>query len=202
MNYLAHLLLASHSEEAMVGAFLGDFIKGSDAVTFAAPIATEIAVHRRVDAFTDAHEIVQDARRRFEPTRRRFSGIALDVFYDHVLASQWHRYHDEPLSNFGARCYRALERHAQHLPERARFVASRMSRHDWLGAYAAFDGVEGALSGIGSRLSRNGELLAACATDLREHYEPLSAGFHMLFPQLRQMAAQARVQSDPNKSRL
>lgn len=202
MNYLAHLLLASHSEEAMVGAFLGDFVKGSNAADFTAPIATEIAVHRRVDAFTDAHQIVQDARRLFEPARRRYSGIALDVFYDHVLASQWHRYHEEPLSEFGARCYRALERHADELPDRARFVASRMSRYDWLGAYAGFNGVEGALSGIGSRLSRNGELLAACAHDLREHYEPLAAGFHDLFPQLRQIAAKARVQSEPNRSRL
>lgn len=192
MNYLAHLLLASHSEDAMVGAFLGDFVKGSDATAFAEPIAREIAVHRRVDAFTDAHHIVREARQCFDPSRRRFSGIALDVFYDHVLASQWQHYHDEPLHGFSTRCYRVLQSRAQELPERARLTASRMSRHDWLGAYAGFDGVEGALAGIGRRLSRNGELLAACADDLREHYEPLAEGFHVLFPELRRMSEQAR----------
>lgn len=192
MNYLAHALLASHSDDAMLGAFLGDFVKGSDAANFADAIATEIAVHRRIDTFTDAHAIVLDAKRRFDPSRRRFAGIALDVFYDHVLARDWNRYHPESLGDFSARFYRALERNSRQLPERARSIAERMSRRDWLGAYARFEGAESALHGIGTRLSRNGEQLAACAADLREHYDVLAEGFHALFPQLQDVASETR----------
>lgn len=47
MNYLAHLLLASHSDAAMLGAFLGDFVKGRDYLAFDPEIRRDILVHRR-----------------------------------------------------------------------------------------------------------------------------------------------------------
>ena len=185
MNDLAHLLLASHSDAAMLGAFLGDFVKGRDYLAFAPEIRRDILVHRRVDSFTDNHPVVREAREKFAPSRRRFAGIALDVFFDHVLAREWQRYGEGTLDQFTGRVYRMFEHHAALMPASARDIASRMAQQDWLGAYAQREGLERALAGIGRRLSRHGEHLAACAQDLREHDTALVTGFHRLFPELR-----------------
>ena len=192
MNYLAHLLLARHSDEAMVGAFLGDFVKGSAVSGFDPAIGIEILVHRRIDSVTDHHPVVVAARACFSQAHRRFSGIALDVFYDHVLARHWNRHSEESLAAFSQRAYRALARHAACLPAPARHVAERMAAQDWLGAYADFDGVDAALAGIGRRLSRGGDVLAACAQDLRTHYRGLADGLAPLLRDLDSTATRAR----------
>ncbi len=191
VNFLAHFLLAERSDEALVGAFLGDFAKGP--VSGCAPgVAMEILVHRRIDACCDAHPVMQAGRARFAPERRRFAGIALDVFHDHVLARDWARYCGEPLADFCARAYRALSLHSDQMPEPARRVAARMAEQDWLGACADFSGAQRALSGIARRLSRGGERLEACAIDLALHYAVLSDGFAPLFADMQRVACKFR----------
>lgn len=196
MNYLAHLLLASHSDAAMLGAFLGDFVKGRDYQAFDPEIRRDILVHRRVDSFTDNHPVVREAREKFAPSRRRFAGIALDVLFDHVLAREWQQHGEGALDQFTRRVYRMFEHHAALMPASARDVASRMAQQDWLGAYAQREGLERALAGIGRRLSRHGERLAACAQDLRKYDAELVAGFHRLFPELRRQVVDFRLEAD------
>jgi len=191
VNYLAHFLLAAHSDRALVGAFLGDFVKGAVA-GFDPDIALEIQIHRRIDAACDAHPVMIAARERFAPERRRFAGIALDVFHDHALARDWPQYSDLALARFAERAYRALDKHAAILPPNARLTAERMAAQDWLTAYAQFRGARRALAGIARRLSRGGERLEACVIDLERHYDALSAGFAPLFADLAQVASDAR----------
>lgn len=191
MNFLAHLLLADQGELALVGAFLGDFVKGP-VIGFSPQVRTEILVHRRIDACCDAHPSMQAARACFAPERRRFAGIAMDVFHDHVLARDWQRHASVPLPVFTARVYRTFDQHRELLPEAARRAADRMAEQDWLGAYARFDGAHQALAGIGRRLSRGGERLEACAIDLEQHYDRLSDGFAPLFTDLSRLASDTR----------
>lgn len=184
MNYLAHLLLAAPDEEAMLGAFLGDFVKGRDLSRFAPVVAREIRLHRRIDSFTDAHPVVTAAQALFKPAHRRFAGIALDVFYDHVLARDFERHAGQPLDGFAQRAYRVLEQQLPERPPAARRVAARMSAHDWLGSYADFGQAAMALRNIGRRLSRGGAELEACARDLEQHYDSLASGFPKLLEDL------------------
>lgn len=191
MNYLAHLLLAAHSDAALLGAFLGDFVKGP----LPAPdseVALEIAVHRHIDAVTDAHPRVRAGVNLFVPERRRFAGIALDVFHDHVLARDWSRYGEGTLSHFTQRVYAVLNAQAEQLPERARLTAQRMAAQDWLGSYVHFAAVTRALERISQRLSRNGPHLAACAQDLQQHYAALAEAVPGLIADLHEEAARQR----------
>lgn len=193
MNYLTHLLLADIDDEAMLGAFLGDFVKGRQLDHFTPVVAREITLHRRIDSFTDAHPIVQSALARFEPERRRFGGIALDVFYDHVLAQNFEQYGPASLNVFSRRAYRVLQQDNAQMPMQARTVADRMIGQDWFAAYADFDGLGMALHGIGRRLSRGSEHLEACARDLAQHYASLAAGFPELLDDLRSFSRTQRA---------
>lgn len=184
MNYLAHIYLARQSDDAMLGALLGDFVKPHSGMLFSAEVEAEIVTHRKVDTYTDSHAIVLAGKGLFVGPRRRYSGILLDVFYDHLLARHWARYADTPLDEFIARFYSALARRADILPENLSRAAPYMIEQDWLGSYEKFEGVEIAIRRISTRLSKNGDLLRDGLADLRSNYDELEQGFHAFFPEL------------------
>jgi acyl carrier protein phosphodiesterase len=184
MNYLAHIYLARHSDEAMLGALLGDFVKPHSGSLFSSAIETEIVTHRKVDAFTDSHPIVLHAKQLFDGPSRRYAGILLDVFYDHLLARGWARYSAEPLQDFIQHFYGALARHAGVLPANLARAAPYMIEQDWLGSYLDYAGVEIAIRRISTRLSKNGHLLRDGLADLQAHHAQLASGFDAFFPEL------------------
>jgi len=194
MNYLAHLHLAAPDPEAMLGALLGDFVFGLAALAdYSAVERREILVHRRIDRYTDEHPVVTGARALFAPGLRRYAGIALDVYYDHLLARSWERHSHEPLDRFTTRFYQHLLAQRARLPGRLQGLAPRIAAHDWLGSYRQRGNVDLAVTRIATRLSRNGERLVACLDDLRRHEKAIDAGFEAFFPQLQAYTVQARA---------
>ncbi|MBR7745564.1 ACP phosphodiesterase [Undibacterium baiyunense] len=200
MNYLAHIFLARHSHDAMLGALLGDFVKMNGAADYPNHIAQEIILHRKIDTYTDQHPLIQQAKELFSPLRRRYAGIALDIFYDHVLAKHWHYYADVNLDQFIKDFYRALQMRQSFFTEHLTYAVPRMVQQDWLGSYADFDGVALAIERVSTRLSRNGHLLREAVLDLEQNYVELSEGFFDFFPQLQSFVlAQREVLSlDPS----
>jgi acyl carrier protein phosphodiesterase len=194
MNYLAHVYLARYHPDAMLGALLGDFCRPGDEARFNPIVQREIAMHRRVDAYTDAHPLVLAAKARFRPETRRFAGIALDVFFDHMLARHWDAFSAVPLPHFARDFYAALGERRGDLPPRLEAAITPMVQYDWLNSYADFSVVEPVLRRIGMRLSRSGEVLQASAGDLAEHYLHFSDTFHSFFPQLIAYVEQERGQ--------
>jgi acyl carrier protein phosphodiesterase len=192
MNYLAHLHLGGQRPEQLLGSLYGDFVKGLLPGRFPLEIEEAIRLHRRIDAFTDAHPLIKRAMGRFPAERRRYAGIVLDVFFDHCLARDWPRYADVPLETFTDNVYRVLADEPA-LPERLAFIAPRMAAQDWLGSYRDFEVVGDALAGIARRLSRP-EGLAGAMQELRGLYQPLSEDFDAFYPQV-QAFAQAALDS-------
>jgi acyl carrier protein phosphodiesterase len=193
MNYLAHIFLARQSDDAMLGALLGDFVRGDFAGLYGPEIETEIAIHRKVDSFTDAHPALRDAKRLFESPRRRFAGITLDIFYDHMLARHWASYSAMPLDTFIGRFYDALARNGHRLPDPLDRIAPRMIEQDWLGSYRDFSGVEDAVNRVSTRLSKNGHLMREGLADLRANYDAIATGFPGLFADLTAFVGQHRA---------
>ena len=62
-------------------------------------------LHRLIDSFTDSHPIVRGSVARISEKYHWFSGIIIDIYYDHILAREWLRYSLETLDNFAARMY-------------------------------------------------------------------------------------------------
>lgn len=182
MNYLAHLHLGGSHPEQLLGSLYGDFVKGNLRGQFTPQIEAAIQLHRRIDVFTDRHPLVERSLSRFSLTRRRYAGIALDVFFDHCLARDWTLYSDRPLDEFTAEVYRVLTAEPE-LPGRLQEVVAHMVSHDWLGSYRDFAILETVLKGISRRLSRPEEL-ADTMRELQMLYEPLSDDFRLFYPQL------------------
>ncbi|MRV75517.1 DUF479 domain-containing protein [Duganella sp. FT92W] len=193
MNYLAHLFLARHSGAAMVGGIMGDFVKADVTGRYPIDIAREIQLHRYIDSYTDSHPAVKASAQLFPDGRRRYAGIVLDVFYDHVLSLQWDRWCDEPRQAMLDRFYAALAEHEPLLPDRLRAMAPHMVELNWLNAYDDFASVEKAVERISQRLSRNGAQLREGLADVRQHYAVLAQGFEQFFPDLMRFAEERRA---------
>jgi acyl carrier protein phosphodiesterase len=183
MNYLAHLFLAGPEPQAVLGALMGDFVKGPLDQRYPPAITRGLALHRRIDTFTDAHPVTAASRARISPGRRRFAGIMVDLFYDHFLARHWEEHAREPLATFTARVYALLQQHEALLPEPLRSIAPRMAQSDWLASYAQVESIHAALDRMSLRLKRE-NLLAGAGAELQANYAALEADFRAFFPDL------------------
>ncbi len=197
MNYLAHLLLSSHTPETLIGGLLGDFVKGPLTNRFDPAVAHGILLHRAIDRYTDDHDIVRSSRALISAERRRYAGIMIDVFYDHFLARHWSNFATVSLADFTQEAYRVLALHQFSLPDRLQHLLPHMTRDDWLTSYQEHWAVDAALNGISQRLRRPNRL-AGAACELQAHYQQLEAQFLAFFPQLVRyvMVKRANLSSD------
>lgn len=186
MNFLAHLYLSGNRPDIMTGNFIGDFVKGKNlASRFTPDIVTGIELHRSIDYFTDTHKTVLKSKKRLSPTYRHYSGVIVDVFYDHFLASNWSSFHHEPLATFAANSYKVLQDHDIILPEEVEHMLPYMINGNWLVGYSKIEGVHRALSGMASRTPYESKMEQA-SNDLRAHYESFATEFSEFFPQLKE----------------
>lgn len=190
MNYLAHLHLGGPQPADMLGSLYGDFVKGPLNGQWPSNIEAGIRLHRQIDAYTDSHPLVLQAKQRFPTERRRYAGILIDLFFDHCLAMHWHRYAEEPLSIFTARVYQTLQEEEIRLPGKLALIAPRMAAQDWLGSYRNFSVMEQVVTAMSRRLSRP-EGLVGGAIELERLYEPLQQDFHDFYPLLQAFAKQS-----------
>ena len=108
MNYLSHLFLAGDNEESKIGNLLGDFVKGKLTDEYSPEIIKGIKAHRKIDKFTDSHDIVRQTRKLISNKRSRYSGVLIDIFFDHFLTVKWDLYSDSEFDNFIDNSYKIL----------------------------------------------------------------------------------------------
>ena len=183
MNYLAHLYLSDGTDESLLGSLLGDFVKGDDYTTYSAGIGQAILIHRRIDAYGNAHPIYRRSKARLDASFRHTKGILIDLFYDHFLARDWDSYADESLADFTRQVYVILNAHKQILPSRLQAILPRMTADDWLKSYREMANIERALEGLSIRLGRENRLHRG-VEELLVNYAGLEVDFRDFFPQL------------------
>lgn len=184
MNFLAHLYLSGDNPEIMLGNFIGDFVKGRNALEqFGPQIVRGIELHRAIDEFTDTHPVVMSSKNRLRPKYRHYSGVIVDIFYDHFLASNWNNYHPDLLPDFAERAYSILHSYDPILPADVKYMMPYMIRGNWLVNYSKLEGIQRALSGMARRTPYESKMEEAVA-DLENHYEEFNNEFTEFFPQL------------------
>ncbi|HSC34190.1 MAG TPA: ACP phosphodiesterase [Thermodesulfobacteriota bacterium] len=187
MNYLAHIFLAGDSEESVLGNLMGDFVKGPIGNGFPPEIEEGIRTHRKIDVYTDSHEIFKASKKLISPERRRFAGVIIDLTFDHLLSKNWASYSDFDLGNFIRDTYVLLDRRKAILPERFRLFLPRMIEEDWLGSYRTLEGTGIALDRISERLRKRfhrENKLRGAIEEVESNYKELDKNFNMFFPEL------------------
>ena len=201
MNYLAHFHLAdSDNDGLLVGALLGDYIKGPLKGDWPASWEQGIHLHRQIDAFSDRHPLSRQFRQQLPPTFRRYSGIMLDVVCDHFLSRQWQQFHPQPITDFSQRIYQLFDSDTT-IPASARQRIASFARHDVLSAYSDWRTIDTALAHIGERLRHDNPLRDAGKT-LLSHYTGLEKLFTAFYPEVIDFAdAVRRIAKCPERQR-
>jgi len=192
MNLLAHALSASPDAEVMLGSLIGDFVRGRIDPALPPKVRAGIALHRAIDAYTDSHAVVAAARALFAPPFRRYAGILLDVWFDHLLARQWARFGEGDLDAFSDRVRSLLRIDAGLVPERMRGFVAYLEANDLPAEYRDIAMIGQALRGMSRRLKRVNPLGEALPV-LAALHAPLQQCFDAFFPDLRNFADVERI---------
>jgi len=195
MNYLAHIYLSRDDELISIGNFMADHIKGSKYKSYAVGLQKGILLHRQIDSFTDAHEIVRYSKRRLDDDYGLYRGIIIDIFYDHMLAKNWHLYSDQALSDYTQAFYGRLNRHYDILPEKVKYMSKYLIKDDWLLSYAQIGGIQKVLEGMNRRTGGLSNMNLAIR-DLEDHYEDFEKDFTLFFEELQQFCRQKLLDID------
>lgn len=184
MNFLAHIYLSGENPDIMLGNFMGDFLKGRAYLQqYSADIVKGVELHRSIDEFTDSHPTVTQSKNRLRPKYRHYSGVIVDVFYDHFLAANWNQFHTQSLEQFAQQSYQIILDFKGTLPEELRYMMPYMVNGNWLVSYSKLEGIHRSLSGMARRTTFQSKMEEA-VTDLREHYKSFENEFMEFFPQL------------------
>jgi len=183
MNFLAHIYLSGDNEQITIGNFIADGIRGKKYKKFPRDIQTGILLHRAIDTFTDKHPIVRQSTKRLHKNYSHYSGVIVDILYDHFLAKNWNEYCEIPLKFYSEKFYDSLQDNFDILPIRIKRMMPFMISDNWLLSYASIDGIQRVLEGM-NRRTQNKSKMNNAVNELKLHYLDFENEFTSFFEEL------------------
>ena len=183
MNYLAHIYLSGNNDALKIGNFMADSIKGSHYLNYSIELQKGILLHRHIDSFTDAHPIYRKSKHRLHEKYGHYSGVIMDILYDHFLAKNWQQYSAVTLSDFAISFYQLLEKNNTLLPEKTKKIAPYMVAQNWLVSYATLTGIEQILFQMDYKTQHRVNMQEA-VVELKTYYDEFENEFTLFFKEL------------------
>lgn len=177
MNYLGHLYFSANDTELMYANLYGDFVKGKILTHYSPIIQKGVRLHRAIDHYIDNHPAVLDLTRSLYNELPKISGVAVDLFFDHLLAKQWSTFHEEKLLIFLDRFYSSTPAVWNEYSANFQQMILKMRAFRWMDYYPSYQGLEKACEGVASRLSFSTKLSEAPTIFLKKEAE-ITACFH------------------------
>lgn len=176
MNFLGHSYFSGYSSLFLVGNVCGDFYKGlPEKLELPSEMIEGIKFHRRLDSITDSTLSV--AKAKLELLKYgRYSGIIVDIFYDHFLATNWNKLHDLPLEIYSKKVYTDITDAYQYIPLKSRIAIDRMIEEDWFSSYKDLDFLHKTLKRVSSRISKENNIEDSIY-DLKTNYDFFKKNF-------------------------
>jgi acyl carrier protein phosphodiesterase len=183
MNYLAHLVLSGDSHELMVGNFIGDFVKGKDYKNYKNGVRDGILLHRKIDYFTDNNSVTKDLLGFLRSDLGKFSGVFIDMMYDHFLAVNIESIKNKSLLDFSTESFSVLDDYLDVFPEKLKFMYIYMKRDNWLYRYKEVDGIQKSLEGLSRRFKFDNNLHLG-GEILKSNYDYFEKAFFSFYPHI------------------
>ena len=145
----------------MLANLFGDFVKGKDYSYLPDIVQKGVLLHRQIDDFVDHHPKVTELRLKLYKDLPKIAGIAIDLYFDHLLAKNWSTYHNQQLDQFidDFLTYALDAKHQSfsetpfNYPRRYIHLLTLIKRYDWINRYVHLEGLEMASKGLSKRIS-------------------------------------------------
>lgn len=167
----------------MLANLYGDFVKGKDYTHLPDIVQKGVYLHRRIDDYVDHHPLVTEVRLKLYEELPKVAGIAMDLYFDHLLAKNWSIYHSKPLAQFVDDFFDfALQKENLTFPQinfsyPPQFIRllTLMKENHWIERYETLEGLEMASKGLSKRISFPNKLGQSERTFLNHQSEIFSA---------------------------
>jgi acyl carrier protein phosphodiesterase len=184
MNFLAHIYLSGTNDLLKIGNFMADSIRGHRYLDYPDELRKGILLHRYIDTFTDAHPVYRKSKHRLHEKYGHYSGVIMDIVYDHYLAKNWATYTDVPLEEYAATFYKLLQDNYNILTEKTQKMIPYMIARNWLVAYATLEGLETILFQMDYRTKHRANMQEAIV-EIQLFNKEFEEEFTLFFEELR-----------------
>lgn len=137
----------------MYANLFGDTVKGNQFLNYPLEIQKGILLHRKIDDYIDRHPAVLDLKRDLYEELPKISSVAIDLFFDHLLARNWNDYHDLPYFEFLENFYNFQPKNWESYTLTFRTFIDIMRERKWLNYYPLEEGLIKSCQGVSSRIS-------------------------------------------------
>jgi acyl carrier protein phosphodiesterase len=191
MNFLAHIYLSGENDLLKIGNFMADSIRGSKYLSYPKDIQKGVLLHRHIDSFTDFHPIYRKSKHRLHEKYGHYSGVIMDIMYDHFLSKNWNAFSEIPLEKYAASFYELLQKEESLLTERTKNMIAYMIAQNWLVSYASLEGLETTLFQMNYR-TKNRVNMPEAMKELKQFETEFESEFFAFFEEL-QLSCQQKL---------
>lgn len=131
----------------------GDFVRGKDLDEYEPIVKHGILLHRQIDSYIDHHPVIKNLLHELYPDLPKIAGVAIDLYFDHLLAKNWEKFHSKPLEDYTEAFYNYKINEDYYPNEMFHFVLMRLKKGKWLDQYEEFEGLVRACQGVSRRIS-------------------------------------------------
>lgn len=172
----------------MLANLYGDFVKGKDYTYLPDIVQKGVSLHRKIDDFIDHHPLVTEIRLKLYKELPKVAGIAMDLYFDHLLAKNWDQYHQKPLGQFVEEFFEFALQEDNLTFQRINFkyppqfirLLTLMKENHWIQRYENLEGLEMASKGLSKRISFPNKLAYSENTFLNHQSEIYSVFNHYM----------------------
>lgn len=159
MNFLGHLYFSHNDLSLMMANLYGDFVKGKN-YSYLPPIVQKgVTLHRAIDHYIDNYPDLTKFKLMLYKELPKVAGIAIDLYFDHLLAKNWTKFHTIPLETFSSDFLAYTENKENqtilefNYPQEYIYLINTMKKQNWLIRYKRLEGLEMASKGLSNRIS-------------------------------------------------
>ena len=162
---------------------MADAVKGKHYEQYPVGIQIGIKLHRFIDTYTDAHEIYRKSKHRLHEKFGHYSGVIMDIIYDHFLAKNWSLFSNIALEKYADDFYDLLQSNYDILAPKTQNQLPYMIKTNWLVCYKSLEGLELILFQMDYR-TKNRVNMPAAIKEVKEFYEEMEQEFLAFFTTL------------------
>ncbi|HYG49623.1 MAG TPA: ACP phosphodiesterase [Flavobacteriales bacterium] len=182
MNFLAHVQLSHGIDQVITGNLVADAYKGKKYLDLPAGIQHGVILHRHIDHVTDTFEPVRQMKRILSPYFGRYAGVALDVYFDHMLSINWNLFYTTELAVEVENSHKALRANFHLVSAQSREFLDRLIHYNWLNSYRQKNDLERIFNQMAQRFGLNS--LKNSIMPLEKHFDQVNDTFMDLYPAL------------------
>lgn len=142
----------------MVANLFGDFCKGNAYLKYPKKIQEGVTLHRSIDFFIDTHPEVLKVKKKLYVVLPKVSGIAIDLYFDHLLAKNWDYFHSKSLLEFLELFYQHTFSINEAYPKEFVSFIKKLRESKWINHYPSAFGFQKSCEGVSRRLSFENKL--------------------------------------------